>query len=92
MARFSNGLKNQLREKVILQSPISLVKAITMAEHLEKHSNKFSHYFPGASTSKISNANDKSLLLAPTDKGGITDGNGKGVANTEVEWSIIKCY
>lgn len=92
MARFINGVETQLKEKVILESPASMIKAITMPNHLEKQANKYSHYSPWISTSKNINPRDRGLLPIPTDKEGTTEGKGKGIANTEIDWNTIKCY
>lgn len=82
MARFINGLKSQLRESNFTISCLS-VKTIIMVEQLEKQSNKYSNYYPRASTSKFRTTSDKSLVPPPSEK--LDTWEEKRVASAEVE-------
>lgn len=64
MARYIGDLKSNLQEKEILESPISLKKTISISEHLERQTTKYSSLSAGASSSRSGNMNEK--IIPPT--------------------------
>jgi len=95
MARYIAGLKSNLQEKVFLQSHMSLMKAISLAEQLERQATKYSSFSVGSS-SKHSYAKDKGYSAVQEGKTATEEavdlGKGKKPAATDQAWGSIKCY